>query len=150
MSEQQENMRQQSEELNSDSAQRQDALEKMRADKQARIEKAYQGWDAVPDELRTEPQLKREGLYLPSNAQPAAEVYSEHTFYSLYRRTDAVAVEATREDSGQGPQETKIPGTVRCPLCHAVFKPTEELLNSTSCPACGREFDYDDEWEVVK
>lgn len=57
-----------------------------------RIQRAYQGWDAVPEGLCTRTQLRREGRYVPDRVAPVAEVYSLRgkTFYDLYRREDAV------------------------------------------------------------
>jgi hypothetical protein len=40
-----------------------------------------------------------------------------------------------------------LPAYVHCPLCHAIFTTTPELLESTRCSACNQEFDYDDKWE---
>ncbi len=111
-------IRQQAEGLKRMDAQRQAAQDAARTELQARIEQAYQGWDAIPPDLFTKSQLSRNGLHLLSGAQPVAEVYARrpgqrgYAFYDLYNRTDAraEAVRSAHEEEPRGyTQERKTP-----------------------------------------
>lgn len=52
--------------------------------------KRFSDWKRVPPTLATKTMLKRERLYLPDDAIPAAEFSSIHGQYALYRRSDAL------------------------------------------------------------
>ncbi len=105
-------IRQQAEGFKRIDAQRQAALDAQQAELQARIEHAYQGWDAVPPDLFTKSQLSRHGLHLLPGAQPVAEVYAYRpgqrgkAFYDLYRREDARAKSDEEEPKGYTQERT--------------------------------------------
>jgi hypothetical protein len=90
-------IRQQAEYLRADNQKRADAQKEVADKHNQRIQQAYQGWEAVPENLYTKTQLKREKLYIPAGVKPVAEVYTGHAFYDLYRREDALRQRILRE-----------------------------------------------------